>query len=259
MRKENIWRRLMFLLCLGAMMFGGWKLCGIYAEYAEGTETYDDLASQYIHIQEPESPDASGEAETIPVVSFDALLEECSDVVAWIYCADTSINYPIVQSGDNDYYLRRLMNGKYNIGGTLFMDYRNQADCSDWNTIVYGHNMKNGSMFAALPKYQEQAFYEEHPVMYLLTPEQDYMIELIGGYVTPSDSEAYSFPQTLEERNALIEKTCRASSFVSGAEILETDKLITLSTCVYDYDNARYVLVGVLRPVELEEGGVKDE
>ena len=83
-------------------------------------------------------------SETAPItVDFERLQEENKDIIAWLYCPDTEINYPVVQSKDNEYYLRRLLDGTWNIAGTLFMDYRNAADCSDLHTIIYGHNMKN--------------------------------------------------------------------------------------------------------------------
>lgn len=242
-------RKICALVCLGAMLFAGWKLWSIYAEYAEGEKLYDDLAGQYTTMTwEAEEQEARSE---VPIsVSFEELLDECPDVVGWLYCAGTPINYPVVQGGDNEYYLRRMMNGKYNGSGTLFVDYRSQGDFSDWNTVIYGHNMNNDSMFGILPEYLDPEFYEDHPVMYLLAPEKKFRVEILGGYVTPSDSESYTIPATKEERDALIEKAVRSSSFVSGVETTEEDHLVTLSTCVYDYENARYVLVGVLREME---------
>ena len=254
MKKNTALRAVFFLIFLGVMLFAAWKLYGIYAEYHEGTKTYDALAAQYAAV-EPDSKAPVGDEpeERIPIsVSFEELLTDCSDVVGWLYCEDTPINYPVVQGEDNEYYLRRLMNGKYNSSGTIFMDYRNQPDFSDGNTILYGHNMNNDSMFGILPEYLDQVFYEEHPVMYLLTPEENYEIELISGYVTPADSDTYSFPETQEEQDALLKKAYTSSSFASSVKVLEGERLITLSTCVYDYDNARYVLVGVLRELEGE-------
>lgn len=262
---KKILKGICILVCLLAVVFAGWKLYGIYSEYARGTETYEDLAEQYISgteavrkktaAPEDNGTDRNAETETDASISvdFDALKKDCKDVAAWIYCPDTKINYPVVQGEDNEYYLHRLVNGEYNIGGTLFMDFRNSSDFSDWNTIIYGHNMKNGSMFAVLPDYMEQEFYEEHPVWYLLTEECDYRIELVGGYVTPADSDSYSFPQTAEEKAVLAGKAARSSSFRSDVDVRENDRLITLSTCVYDYENARYVLVGVLREADEEQ------
>jgi len=237
------------------MLLSGWKLYGIYAEYTEGTKTYDTIASQYVTVPSPvleTSEENTPVATPPPSVSFEALQAECSDVVAWLYCEGTPINYPIVQGEDNDYYLHRLINGSYNISGTLFMDFQNQPDFSDWNTIIYGHNMNNDSMFGILPDYMNQSFYDDHPVMYLLTPTQDFKIELISGYVTPATSNTYSIPATQEERDAILNKAYTSSNFISNVSVSAEEKLVTLSTCVYDYDNARYVLVGVLRELDLD-------
>ena len=263
MKRISLLRIVIFLAFLSVMLFSGWKLFGIRAEYAEGTKTYDAIASQYVTppapVPDPQQEEASAPAGP-PVVSFDALLAECPDVVAWLYCEGTPINYPVVQGEDNEYYLHRLLNGAYNSSGTIFMEYRNQPDLSDWNTILYGHNMNNDSMFGILPDYMDQSFYDAHPVMYLLTPTQDYEIELISGYVTPADSDTYAIPDTQEERDALLNKAYTSSSFLSGVRAAPEEKLITLSTCVYDYDHARYVLVGVLRELDRDvQEGVAEE
>ena len=188
--------------------------------------------------------------ETAPItVDFERLQEENKDIIAWIYCPDTEINYPIVQSKDNEYYLRRLLDGTWNIAGTLFMDYRNAADCSDLHTIIYGHNMKNNTMFGSLPKYSKQEYYEEHSVLYLLTPKQNYKVKLIAGYVTPSDSKVYEFEKTKEERSGLLKTALDNSLFTSGTTVSDEDRLLTPSTCSYEYDNARFVLTGVLEEI----------
>ena len=82
--------------------------------------------------------------ETAPIiVDFEVLQTENKDIIAWLHCPDTKINYPVAQSEDNSYYLRRLLDGSWNTAGTIFMDYRNSADFSDRHTVIYGHNMKN--------------------------------------------------------------------------------------------------------------------
>lgn len=186
--------------------------------------------------------------ETAPIsIDFDALLQENADIVAWIYCPDTPINYPVVQSADNSYYLRRLVNGAWNSSGTLFLDYRNAKDFSDVNSVIYGHNMKNDSMFGTLTGYKNQDYYEQHPVFYLLTPENDYKVELLAGYITPSDSAIYDI-SVMEGKTAdeVISSTT-ASTFTSEADLSGGEHLVTLSTCSYEYDDARYVVIGVLK------------
>lgn len=187
-------------------------------------------------------------------VDFDALFTKNQDVVAWLYCPNTPINYPVVQSSNNDYYLRRLLDGSYNFAGTLFMDYRNAEDISDWNSVIYGHNMKNDSMFGTLPGYKTQSYFQEHPEMFLLTPEQDYSIQLIAGFTTPANSELYStFAPDDTEMERLLESWIDNSDFDSGIKPTSEDRLITLSTCSYEYDNARYVLIGVLKECKRQE------
>ena len=219
------------------MIFAGVKLFGIYSEYKEGKDTYNDLADQYAGEDDP----------LIPItVSFEELLKESPNVIGWIYCEDTPINYPVVQADDNEYYLNRMANGNYNGNGSIFVDYRNKPDFSDWNTVVYGHNMDNDTMFGILTEYQNQEFYDSHKIMYLLTPEKNYEVRLISGYVTPADSDIYVIPSNIEERNQLLERAYYASNFDSDFEMEDEEKLITLSTCAYNYKNARYVLIGIL-------------
>ena len=206
--------------------------------------------------QETESRQTEEIGETEPVenrvvapiqVDFDALLAENPDVIAWLYSPDTPIHYPVVQGEDNAYYINHLLNGKSNGSGTLFLDYRNEADLSHWNSVIYGHNMKNDSMFGTLTDYKKQAYYDAHPKMYLLTPEGDYVIHLVAGLVTPSDSDVYSalYPDE-EEKEQLLKKWLSASTFQAEWEPSPDDRFITLSTCSYEYSNARYVLIGVL-------------
>ena len=104
-------------------------------------------------------------------------------------------------------------------------------------------------MFGSIPGYKKQAYYDEHPYMYLLNPEQDYKIVLIAGYVVPSNASAYMIAENVEERDALIERALAKSTFKTDVEILETDRLLTMSTCVTDYQNARYMLIGVMREI----------
>lgn len=254
---------LLFFIFFAIAAYSAWKLFGIHEEYEEGTDLYEQLAEQFV-IPASEYADRNGAdstseggesaeeptksvEEVLGAVDFQALKQMCDDVVGWIYCPGTPINYPIVQAEDNDYYLYRLINGKENKSGTLFMDFRNSSDFSDWNTLIYGHNMNNDSMFGVVPDYVKQEFYEKHPLWYLLTEDNSYVIELVGGYVTPADSEAYALPTDQAGRDLLYQKASRSSTFQSNVSVSGDDVLITCSTCVYDYENARYVLVGVLR------------
>ena len=96
------------------------------------------------------------------------------------------MNYPVTQTDDNEYYLHHLYDGTYNKVGCLFADYENAADFSDRNTIIYGHNMRNGSMFAAFNEYAEQSYFDTHKQMYLVTPEGGYVVELFAAFTAKS-------------------------------------------------------------------------
>lgn len=188
------------------------------------------------------------EKERMPIsIDFEILKAQNDDVIAWVYCKDTPINYPIVKGEDNAQYLYRLLDGSNNSSGTLFADFRGSGDFSDLNTVIYGHNMKNNSMFGILPEYRKQDYYEKHPVWYLATPQKNYMVELVSGYVTPSDDSLYNVESNEVEQ---LQSAIKNSKFSSNVEILDTDRFITFSTCSYEYESARFVLLGVLREIK---------
>ncbi len=184
------------------------------------------------------------------IVDFEKLKDYNRDIVAWLYFPGTKINYPIAQSNDNDYYLHRLIDRSWNAAGTIFMDYRNEIDFSDWQTIIYGHNMKNDTMFGSLLDYRDQAYYEAHPVCYLLTPAQNYKVELFAGYVVSEDSDIYSCNLMQAELDNHVYEACQNSIFKSNVEIQSNDRIVIFSTCSYEYDGARFVLEGVLKKVD---------
>lgn len=281
---RRIGRVIVFSLSLGIFIFAAMKLYGIYREYSAGAELYGEAVKQYVRVADSQSnidensKDRSAEdceevalnshtnikssmdPDKIPItIDFASLKAVCPDIVGWLYCADTPMNYPMVQSDDNDYYLYRLMDGTENKNGTVFMDFRNNPEFGDWNHLIYGHNMKNGAMFGSLTDYMEQEFYEAHPFWFLLTEEKNYRIDLVGGYVTPATSDAYTLPLDTAGRDQLYEKANRSSVFDADAELAEDERLITMSTCVYDYEDARFVLAGVLREVVDGECGSLDD
>lgn len=173
------------------------------------------------------------------------------DYACWLYAPDTPIDYPVVQGEDNSYYLHRLFNGEHNACGTLFIDYRNLSDFQDPNTLIYGHHMRNGSMFKAITYYAEQSYFDSHPYMLIATPEKLYLVELLAGYTTSKDDHCYDIAISDEEdMQAFVSEACAKSNFQAGLEILPGDRLVTLSTCAYAFENARYIAIGRLTAVE---------
>lgn len=184
---------------------------------------------------------------TAPIsVNFDYLTETNADIIGWLYSEDTPISLPVVQGKDNDYYLHRMVDGNWNSAGTLFVDCRNARDFSDNSTVIYGHNMKNKEMFGTLANYQQQEYYDSHPTLWLLTPDGDYQVQVVAGFVTASNSKVYTFPQSGEEAYAMAQNAMEHSTFSADIQLKQGDRFLCLSTCSYEFDNARYVLVGRL-------------
>lgn len=251
------WLCAVTILLVGVLALSLYKVCEYFVEEQKNRQVVGALIEQAVittppspqYTPAPENGTPQGEeVETAPItVDFPVLQAQNPDIVAWLYCEDTPIHYPVLQSEDNSYYLRRLVDGSYNTAGSLFLDYRNAADFTGWSHIIYGHNMKNGSMFGTLQKYADQEYYEAHPVLYLLTPQQDYKIELIAGYTIAASSELYEAAGTLEAQGALIQEAREKSTFVSDVEVGPEDRVVVLSTCAYVFEDARYVLIGVMR------------
>lgn len=212
-------------------------------DYKTADKANTELQERYVQEIEPTTNE---EEIQVPIsIDFEALKKENSDIIGWIYCPDTPINYPIVKGKDNNQYLRTDLKGKYLVSGTIFADYRNGNIGDDCNYIVYGHNMKNSTMFGTLVKYKEQSYYDAHPVLYFLTPENNYVIELCAGAVVKRDSDIY---QISPQENTITELIGK-STFRSTVEFDEGDDIITLSTCSYEFNNARYVLIGKLKRI----------
>lgn len=260
---KKIIRSVLFFTFLFVFAFSAWQLWKICSEYKEGTESYNTL-EQFVSFAEPEdisenaklstmSPTEKGTAATEPpdisawpLVDFAQLAEINPDIVGWLYIEGTNINYPVVQGSDNDYYLKHLFDGSYNSSGCIFLDYRCSADFSDRHSIIYGHHMSNKTMFGGLMSYKEQAFYDEHSVALLVTPTAYYKIRFFSGYV--SDNWSNSWDLDLDDTshaawlNEILEKSCFNASYVPTTD----DSIITLSTCTYEFSNAKFLLHGYI-------------
>lgn len=243
---KKILKILLLIICICSFCFFAYKIINHIVQQKENQSLQDDLTSIAI-IKESQKEEKQENNKITPIeVDFKALKQKSKDIVAWIFCENTPINYPIVQSKDNEYYLRRLLNGKYNIAGTIFMDYRNYADFSDFNTIIYGHNMNDGTMFGTLQKYKEQNYYNEHKTMYLFTEKKNYEIKLFASYTIGKNDIIYDLKKSDELKR--VEEIREKSYFKSDIEISD-NHIITLSTCSYDYDGARFIVMGILSEI----------
>ena len=158
-------------------------------------------------------------------------LAEYSDIVGWIYGKDMKIHYPVVQSEDNERYLYRLIDGSENDAGSIFLDAIDSPDLSQRVNILYGHNMKNGSMFGTILDYRNSDYFHEHPYLFYFTPSATYRLEIFAGVHTTSDSSFYCRPQNETEMNQYLSDAYRKSVFVSDIKVDPSDKIMLLSTC----------------------------
>lgn len=248
---------LLAVACIGAAAFFGLRIYDTCRQDAASERAYGKMAQYVVPCKEPEetavpetpAPDG-GKPEDAPRIldiDFAALKEASPDLVGWLYCPDTVISYPLVQGRDNSYYLSHLADGSENRNGCLFMDCENRRSLSDENTLVYGHNMASGKMFACLVSYAGQEYYEAHPVVYLVTEEKDYRLELFAGYTASVDSDAYTLRfASREDFAAWLVCIKGKSDFSSAVQVGEGDQIVTLSTCAYSFENARYVVHGKL-------------
>lgn len=253
--KRIVFLSVLILALLCGSVFTGYHMFTGLQEYREGEKAYDAL-SQYVQTTEPENTEPtdipateSQEIDSIwPSVDFESLESINEDFVAWICLEDTVINYPVVQGDDNDYYVYRLFDGTENKSGTIFMDYRNQPDFTDRNTVLHGHHMKDGSMFQLITHYKMQSFYDEHPYFLIMTPDGNYKLELFAGYVASLNEQCWRTDfDSDEEFLKWVDKAVSRSKFKSDVIPTAEDRVVTLSTCDYDFEDARFVLLGVLR------------
>jgi len=250
--------KIRIILCcifLAIAIYAAYNIIKIQSEYKKSVDAYKKLDNYTI---EQTTSETSGESEEEPVkekpypdVDFAGLKSVNSDVIGWIYVPDTEINYPIVHTSDNDYYLDHLVDRTQNPAGAIFLDTRNPSDFSDLHSIIYGHHMKNGSMFAALKGYKKQDFFDGHKTGYLITQDAAYSIDFFAGHVANVEENAWQLDfDNAEDFSNWIKSLKDISAFKSDIEPQYGDRIFTLSTCSYEFDDARFVLSGKLTKIE---------
>ena len=255
MKKRRFLIYALMIVLLGVFSYSLWQVLNITGEYQGGTDSYEAL-DQYVSMPEirEDETDATAETEATqfdvrwPEVDFDALKQVNDDVVGWIYIPGTEINYPIVQGEDNDYYLTHLFNGQRNSSGCIFLDCNAEADFSSLNNVLHGHHMRNESMFARICEYKDQSHFDAHPLGLLLTSDGNYVVQFFSGYVCNTEANAWDLAFTAEQYESWLDGLARKSAFKSDVAPTTEDRILTLSTCTYEFKNARFVLHGILTP-----------
>lgn len=187
--------------------------------------------------------EVAADGEYAPIaVNYEEALALYPNMKGWLYAEDTQINYPIMQSGDNSYYLTHLPNGASSIAGALYMDCGNPGDFSGRNTVIYGHNMLNGSMFGSLRHYASQTYYEAHPVLYLTAPSGEYRLEVLSGFEANVTDEVFETVNEWDDLTAYLQRCIDRCSFVTNGTAEGYEQAVVLSTCGTSAQK-RFVLV----------------
>jgi sortase B len=179
---------------------------------------------------------------------FNALIAKNEDVIGWLKLDNTVIDYPVTQSNDNAFYLEHDVNKQKNAAGSIFMDYRNNLELSNRNLILYGHDMLDKSMFAAILSYESKYYWDAHPIIHFDTKFNNQDWEVFSAYTTDVD---FDYIQTdfksNKEYNQFLQLLQKKSLHPSTLKLAEDDTILTLSTCSYAFNNARFVVHARLR------------
>ena len=246
----------LLIMSLAAIFFSTTKIKEIDTSIQESKAAYDVLrtyrsketanTTENTHAENNAPSEEDIYVPTI-VIDYESLTEVGRGTSAWLYSPGTEIDYPIMQADDYNYYLYHLPDGTYNLNGSLFIDYNNNADFSDTLTVIYGHNMRSGMMFGSLKEYKKQSYYDEHPYMYIYTQGKDYRLDLLYGCVIGESQwreRAFMYKENL---STLLTHASHNTTFTSNVRYNPGSKIVALSTCSYEFDDARYVVLGVLR------------
>ena len=228
---------IIMVLLIAIFAFSAYNVIKIGLKYYHNQKTYKE-------VQQAASPKGFDGN-----IDFAALSKINPDIKAWIYLKDTKIDYPIVQGPDNDKYLNTKFNGEWGTCGTLFADYTTESAFNQFLTIVYGHHMKDGTMFNSLKDFKDEEYLKNHKRFELITPECKYHLDVVAFFNQPADSNLYQ-PNFYSEQQKLnyIDLVNNLAMYRTNEAIAPEDKLVLLSTCAYEYEGARYMVLGKLKP-----------
>lgn len=264
--KRKLRRGLMVLL---ALIFVGSLGMVIYRtmEYKEGEEIYAE-AAELVQLpdlsdlpdpvleetEETEETDApvyvDPYADALRNMDFAALREVNSDVLGWILIPNTVISYPLVQGDDNQYYLKHTWKKWTSAVGAIFLEYQNSPDFSDFNTIIYGHRMNNGSMFASLKNYKKQSYWAAHPYVYITDDNGSHKYEIFAAYEVSTAGTTYQIGFSGDASKQAFLDYCLGQSVIdTGITPTVHDKILTLSTCTGNGHATRWVVQARLKGV----------
>ncbi|MEE1374288.1 MAG: class B sortase [Clostridia bacterium] len=241
-------------VCLiGIILVSGYKIGKTVWEYQVAKSAYTNISEKTAKV-DPK--------QFTGVVDWKALKKVNPDVQGWLYQKGTVINYPVVQGTDNDTYLHTRFDKQWSGGGTLFVDCRMEKDFRGFNSIIYGHHMKDGSMFRSIRGYtKEDGYYDKHKTLELATPHGNYHLVVFSAFITKAtDEDTYKMTYDDPAKQSYIDRAWERSELPltkDSVDVTKNDRLVTLSTCAYDYEEARYIVMCKMVPwtkVEVQAG-----
>ena len=231
------------------LVSAGLLCCSLY-EYRKGEKEYGELR-QYTAKAPGQEPDSQSpgslsdqEQEPMLAIDFEALKKLNPHIIAWIHIPGTPVSYPVTQGEDNSYYLTRTFSGAYNGAGCIFMDYRSSLPSEGGNTVLYGHNMKNNSMFGSLKRYWDNEYYREHSSFYLYTAEGDiFLCHITDRRRIPAQTDFFSNMRDKEEETGEDGKADESGK-------ADRDAGVTLVTCVAGKNEERLAIEADAKRIE---------
>lgn len=264
--KKNIRRALIVVLSL---VFAGSVAMLVYRgiQYREGEETYAEAESladlpdlsalPEPTLEEPEETEEDSQEQPVYVdpyadalrnMDFTALREVNDDVLGWILIPGTVVSYPLLQGDDNSYYLNHTWKKWTSVVGAIFMEHTNSPDLSDFNTIIYGHRMNNGSMFASLKYYKKQSYWSAHPYVYITDDNGSHRYEIFAAYEVSTAGDTYRLGFSTEKSKQDFIDYCLGKSVIdTGITPTVYDRILTLSTCTGNGHATRWVVQARLK------------
>lgn len=266
------WPVLLVLVCI--FLWSGYHFFREFLTYREAEEEYEKLGELIVVRKEEPAAEKEEDAEETasrdeewPALSldidYDGLLAKNADFTGVLYIPTLGLTYPVAHSRDNEEYLARTFEGTYNPSGCIFLDANASGDLTDLNSIIYGHNMKNGTMFGSLKKFQkDEELCADHPYFYICTKDRILRYEIFSYHTIPADDPIYTTVISAQNYDALVKKAISLSEFKGRREDIDFSAqapIVTLSTCWGSGHTHNFVVYGVLdgeyRP---EDGAVQE-
>lgn len=258
--KERILRLLDFVIpgvAIIAIICASLYLYSSNTEYKKASSEYEDIEREAVSVEEVqnstnESADATSEEYVESFINlnidFDYLNEVNEDVVGWIFIPELSLSYPVLQYTDNSFYLKHTFKKEANFAGAIFLDSEVKSDMSGKNTFIYGHNMKDGSMFGSIKKLKGDTERLKNTEIYYYTSNHAYKYKVFSNFITSAGSFVYYLSEDDEQLSNYLEKIMNVNTFDPGKEmgVAGENRIITLSTCSGSNTGKRTILQGVL-------------